>query len=161
LGDPVNLTDPTGLNPLALALGASGYLGQRAAGWLPDYLARSPWAAGFADGLSHIPFTDTSLAGLMRDAAGVDDITDYCSHRYRAGYSMGQSTGLVIAGIGMIRAAIEMGALPAEAIFGHYGWGMASAGDVARALGAIKNAATIGSRFGREAGSRIGEAIVR
>ena len=96
----------------------------------------------------------------MRVAANVDDLTDYCSHRYRAGYGMGVSTGLVIAGIGMIRAAVEMGALPVEAIFGHYGWGMASAGDVWQAVSGIRGAARLGGQFGRGIGEAIGEAIV-
>jgi hypothetical protein len=53
-----------------------------------------------------------------------------------------------------------MGALPAEAIFGHFGWGMASARDVWSAVSGIQGGARVGGRFGQEVGQRVGERLV-
>jgi RHS repeat-associated protein len=141
LGDPVNLTDPTGLN-------------------LEGFLVESPWLVGFTDGLTHIPFTHTSVSELLREGLGMNDLIDRCSLLYRAGHSIGESAGLVIAGIGMLRTIAKMGALPAEAIFGHFGWGMASARDVWSAVSGIQGGARVGGRFGQEVGQRVGERLV-
>ena len=115
---------------------------------------------GFADGLTHVPFTDTSVAELLRESLDLNNLVDHCSYPYRAGHSFGESTGTVISGAGLIRAALTMGALPAQAIFGSWGRGMASLRDVWNAVTGIRNAATVGSRAGREVGERIGESLV-
>ena len=131
-GDPVNLIDPTGLS-------------------LEWFLATSPWLVGFADGLTMIPFTHTSVSELIRERRDLNDLVDYCSYRYRAGHSMGEAAQLLGTGFLAELAIFRAGAMtgrPLQALSGR---------DVWIAFNGIRGLGTLGSRFGREFAERADE----